>query len=207
MLQGLIDRFWPSPVADAAALRRLLSGEASYLGQRSTYEFTRNTLAWFGQHHFADDRFNDHFRICRWETFASVLQAMVLLTAARLRPAAPGREAALAEGLAAVYADALAEYPLPTHRPEGWSDVVDLLRTRLALAEAPDPRLLANAATTRMIQVMPVLSSNRDDDFRTIESAIRFGLVAFADRLPRRLDAPALAAGLSGAMAKASVAD
>lgn len=207
MLQGLIDRFWPSPVADTKALRRLLSGEASYLGQRSTYEFTRNTLAWFGQHHFADDRFNAHFRMCRWETFASVLQAMVVLTAARLRPAAPAREAALVERLAQVYADALAEYPVPTHRPEGWSDVVDQLRARLVLAESPDPQHLAKAATTRMIEVMPVLSSNRDDDFRTIESAIRFGLVAFADRLPRRLDAPALAADLTGAMAKASAAD
>lgn len=207
MLQGLIDRFWPSPVADAKALRRLVSGEASYLAQRSTYEFTRNTLAWFGQHHFADDRFNEHFRRCRWEAFASVLQAMILLTAARLRPAASGREAALVEGLVATYADALAEYPLPTHRPEGWSDVIDQLRAQLALAEASDPRRLANAATKRMIEVMPVLSANRDDDFRTIESSIQFGLIAFADRLPRRLDSPALAADLTGTMAKASAAD
>ena len=102
MLGGLIERFWPSPVADAPALQRLLSGEASYLAQRSTYEFTRNTLAWFGQHHFADDRFNEHFRRCRWESFASLLQAMILIASARLRPAATGRDAAMVEGLAAL---------------------------------------------------------------------------------------------------------
>ncbi len=211
MLQRLIDRFWPAPVRDRPHLVRWISGEASYLAQRSTYEFTRNTLAWFGQHHFADDRFNDHFRVCRWETFATVLQGMALQVEARLRPQARGAEAALAEGLVATYRAALAEYPVPAHRTQGWDDAVAEARAKLgdaqARAAAPDAKALAHATTARMIQVMPVLSANRDDDFRTIESAIQFGLIAFADRAARRIDAPALAAELVGGVARADAAD
>lgn len=211
MLRRLIDRFWPTPIRDSPALSRWISGEASYLAQRSTYEFTRNTLAWFGQHHFADDRFNDHFRICRWESFAALLQGMTLLAEFRLRPHARGAEQHLVDGLVAAFAQALAEYPLPQHRPQGWDDAAAEARARLLEAQArsasPDAKALAHAATERMIQVMPVLSANRADDFRTIESAIQFGLVAFADRVPRRIDAPALAASLRGDVTRADAAD
>ena len=54
MLRRLVDHFRPPRIRDRAALRRFVSGEASYLAQRATYEFSRNTLAWYGQHAFAD---------------------------------------------------------------------------------------------------------------------------------------------------------
>ena len=117
MLQKLRDRFFPSRVTTRPALRRFVSGEASYLAQRATYEFSRNTLAWHGQHFLGDAKFNEAFAICRWESFAAIAADMTFLVRARLA-AGPG----LDPPLLAVYADVLGEYPNPVHRPQGWSD-------------------------------------------------------------------------------------
>ncbi len=204
MIRRLVEYFRPPPVADLAAFRRFLSGEASYLAQRATYEFTRNTLAWFGQAAFGDDAFNDAFRICRWEAFAGLLAGNVQLAEGEMRSSAGGREAALADALADAYAAMLAEYPTPAHRPD-WSDAVAGLRRRLGeLQNAVPPALatptgVAREATGRVVAILPARSAHADEDRRTIESAFTFGAVAFHDRLRQRLSPDAVVAILLAA--------
>ena len=201
MIRRVLDYLRPPPVADVAALRRFLSGEASYLAQRATYEFTRNTLAWHGQSAFGDDSFNKHFRVCRWEAFAAILAGNVLLAQGALRPHAAGREPALAARLADAFAIMLAEYPVPEHRSD-WAQSRDALATRLAaasLAGPPDPSALARQATGRVYDTLPVRSANPQDDRRTLEAALRFGMISFADQMRRRLrPAPVAAQLLAG---------
>ncbi len=84
MLQQLKDRFFPGRIATQPALRRFISGEASYLAQRATYEFSRNTLAWHGQHILGEKGFNEVFAICRWESFAAIAADMVFIVRAHL---------------------------------------------------------------------------------------------------------------------------
>ena len=84
MLTNLVEYLRPSRLRSATALRRFVSGEASYLAQRATYEFSRNTLAWYGQHAFADREFNDRFRVCRWEGYAGLVEVFCVLVRARL---------------------------------------------------------------------------------------------------------------------------
>ena len=81
----------------ASELRRFLSGETSYLAQRMTYEFSRNTLAWFGQHYFADPGFNDVFRKCRWESFGLLGADVTLLAFGWMAAARPDRHVDLAD--------------------------------------------------------------------------------------------------------------
>src|SRR5262245_29172017 len=140
MLRSVIEYFVPPAVGDRAAFARFLSGEASYLAQRCTYEFARNTLGYFGQHHFGDDRFNDAFRISRWESFAAILAGMVLLAEARLRPHAGDAPDRLIDPLTQLYREMLAEYPLPAHRAQGWEADVSALRDRLVHAQAAPPQ-------------------------------------------------------------------
>jgi hypothetical protein len=191
MLSKMRDYFFPRPIRDLATLRRFLSGEASYIAQRTTYEFARNTLAWFGQHHFGDDRFNDAFRICRWEAYAAILADMVVLTRGHLLPAAPSGDA-LAAPLLQVYRNALAEYADPAHRPEGWRDAEDGLLQRLRALnddDRPDARRVSAASAARTFETLPLYSADKAEDRRVIGNAIAFGLISFADRLRVRVDA------------------
>jgi hypothetical protein len=195
MLSRLRSHFFPGPLASRDALRRFVSGEASYVAQRSTYEFARNTLAWYGQHAFGDKTFNEVFAVCRWEAFAAIAADMTALT--RVTLADGGLDTALLR----LYGEALGEYPNPIHRPEGWVDRIEALATRFR-DSAPDRPLrpidLAPATAGRIYAEAPVRSNNQEEDRRVLAAAVSFGLVSFDDRLRRRLDRNAIGGALSG---------
>ena len=194
MLNRLIDHFRPPAIRTLPAFRRFVSGEASYLAQRSTYEFSRNTLAWYGQHAFADDRFNDAFRVCRWEAYAALTTRFVLLARARLDISDAAASARVAAALTDQAAAMLAEYPLPTHR-QAWDDILGALRQRLVTydtAAPPGPATLGNEAAAIVYPTLPVRSGNATEDREVIANALRFGTIAVNDRLGTRLDRVAI---------------
>lgn len=198
MLSRLRSYFFPGPLASRDALRRFVSGEASYVAQRSTYEFARNTLAWYGQAAFGDKKFNEVFAVCRWEAFAALAADMTALTRAAL--AECNRQRELDNGLLRLFGEALSEYPNPVHRPEGWADRLDALAQRFR-DTAPDTRLrpidLAPATAARIYAEAPARSANEEEDRRVIIAAASFGLVSFDDRMCRRIDPAAISKALS----------
>jgi len=200
MLARLIAYFRPPPIADRAALQQFLSQAASYLAQRSTYEFSRNTLSYYGQGAWHDPTFQDLMRVCRWESRAAVLADQLVLAEGRLRPFA-GEAHALVAPLAALYGDLLGEYPVPAHRPEGWAADVDALRARLERVQLAQPLgapEVARVGAQRVFDVLPVYSQYRDADFQVVENSIRFGMVSFSDQLGHRLRPAEVARDLLG---------
>ena len=196
MLQRLKDRFFPDRIATRPALRRFVSGEASYLAQRATYEFSRNTLAWHGQHVLGDAKFNEAFAVCRWESFAAVAADMIFLARGHL---AAGQS--LDPPLLRVYAEALGEYPNPAHRPEGWGDCHTALLARFGgiSDERPADLKAIGYRTGAFIHgKAPARSRNLEEERAVLGAAVTFGLISFNDRLPRRLDRQALVQALSG---------
>jgi hypothetical protein len=195
MLQKLRDRFFPSRVATRPALRRFVSGEASYLAQRATYEFSRNTLAWHGQHILGDAKFNDAFAICRWESFAAIAADMTFLVRAHL--AAGPRLDPL---LLSVYADVLGEYPNPAHRPQGWSDCHAALLARFNAtsdSRTPEVKVIGYKTGVLIYGKAPVNANNVKEESAVLGAAMTFGLISFNDRLPQRLDTAALVQDLT----------
>ncbi len=195
MLGRLIAYWSPPPLTDARALGRFLSAEASYLAQRSTYEFTRNTLAWYGQAAFGDDRFNDVFRVCRWESFASILGGFVVLAHTRLRRVGSGDAKLLAPALLRIYGAELSAYPMPAHRSD-WADVTLRLEQRLAAGGAPTPAEIGSEAALRVYETIPVRSGNAAEDRDVLANAIRLGTISVNDRLAARLRPDAVSASL-----------
>lgn len=201
MLGRLRDYFFPRPIRSAAELRRFASGEAAYLAQRSTYEFSRNTLAWYGQSAFAEKGFNRAFAKCRWEAFAAILADMLLLSRNHITASHPDRHDAADEALLAIYRTALEEYPRPEHRPEGWEDAVLRLQQRLQLSgtgEDSDARRIAVAAASTIFTHLPVYSQDREENLRVITSAVTFGMISFADRMRQRLQPDILLQDIRG---------
>lgn len=190
MLAGLKRTLFPQRVRSRSDLTRFVSGEASYVAQRSTYEFSRNTLAWFGQSAFGDPAFNDAFAVCRWEAFAAIAADMTMVVRAFLDGGAD-----LDPALLRVYADALGEYPAPAHRPQGWSDRHAALLSRFA-GSPPDhrPDLKAMGHRTGVIihEVVPARSNNAEEEREVLAAAVTFGLISFNDRLSQRLVRQAL---------------
>jgi hypothetical protein len=197
MISSFIRTLRAKPIEDPSELRRFLSGESSYLAQRMTYEFSRNTLAWFGQHYFADPGFNNVFAKCRWESFGLLGADIALLAFGRMAAARPDGHAALADRMQDLYAAILHEYPVPDHRFEGWADMEAAFRTRMADVRLPvDPIALAEATAKAIFKTLPVFSENKTGDYMVIYNAVSFGLVAFSDRLRKRVAADRVGAAI-----------
>jgi hypothetical protein len=198
MLNAVYRYFFPPPIRDRASLAGFMSGEASYLAQRSTYEFTRNTLAWHGQSAFGDTVFNDAFRICRWEAFASVLAGFSVLAFARLDPGAGGRRAELEAAILRLHAGMLGAYEVPRHR-SGWDDELEALAERLRMlppGTTPSAEEALRPAAAKVYQTVPARAGNAREERDVIANALRFGAIGFTERLERRLRPAETAASL-----------
>jgi len=190
MFAGLKNYLFPDRVRLRGELRRFVSGEASYVAQRSTYEFSRNTLAWFGQAAFGDPAFNDAFAVCRWEAFAAIAADMTVVVRSFLDGGAD-----LDPALVRIYADALGEYPAPVHRPEGWSDRHAAFLSRLAGVPSdhrPDLKAMGHRTGVLIHEHVPARSKNAMEERQVLAAAVTFGLISFNDRLAKRLDRDAL---------------
>lgn len=194
MLSTLRNYLFPERVRSRAELARFVSGEASYVAQRSTYEFSRNTLAWYGQAAFGDPKFNEAFAVCRWEAFAALAADMTTIVRFFLN-AGPSLDPALLQ----VHADVLGEYPAPVHRPEGWGDRHAALLSRFAGAPSghrPDLSAMGHRTGILIHEYAPARSKNAEEERAVLAAAVTFGLISFNDRLPKRLDREALLAAL-----------
>lgn len=199
MFSALIRKFSPAPIVDPSELRRFISGESSYLTQRAVYEFSRNTLAWFGQHYFADQGFVKVYAKCRWEAFGLLGIDMTALAAGWMMatPAGAAARRDIISRMELVYSAVLREYPAPEHRPDGWNDLLAECKTRLEAIDGPlEPIKLAKPTAKRVFEVLPVYSKNKAEDHKVVRNAFDFGLIAYYDRLRKRVPAEAAARAL-----------
>jgi hypothetical protein len=112
-------------------------------------------------------------------------------------PDGHANRAALAARMAELYAAALREYPAPEHRPEGWDDLLAECKMRLEAVEGPlEPIKLAKPTAKRVFELLPVYSKNKAEDHKVVRNAFDFGLIAYYDRLRKRVPPDAAAQAL-----------
>ena len=204
MLQRLRDYFFQPKIRTAAALRDFVSSQASYLAQRTSLEFTRNTLAYSHQYLIHDEGFQDSLRVCRWESFAALIEDMLVLVESHLRPDDAGDAVRVRAALAGLGRAMLEAYETPRHRAQGWTDIVQRIETRMAHVALARPRAahqIAAASAERLYDLMPVYSTNKKGDRAVVAGAVKFGFSGFAAKLAAALDPPSVRAELLAAAA------
>ena len=92
------------PSADPAALADFLARQAAFAAQKTVYDYVRVKAGRDENRLFNDPDFQNALRHCRWQVWFGAAADVVLLTEAWLRPAAPGREAALGAALLGLHA-------------------------------------------------------------------------------------------------------
>jgi hypothetical protein len=188
----------PEPVRSGNDLAKFLTGEAAFLAQKSTIEYCRARAGLQWQKLFSEAAFTDALERCRWEAFALVLADMTVLAEGRLRSQSAGRPLELADALCALYERMLNSHPMPAHRLD-WHDRAEALRQRLARAQLAAPARteeIAGVSGRAVFDLLPIHPSLRGHDRLMIFNHIRFGMLTFAERLNRRVDAPSVAASI-----------
>jgi hypothetical protein len=188
----------PEPVSTGHDLAEFLTGEAAFLAQKSTIEYCRARAGLQWQKLFAEAAFQEALERCRWEAFSLVLADLLVFTEGRLRARAGDRPLPLAEALSQLYEQILNSHPLPAHRGD-WQDRAEALRQRLGRAQLASPARtdeIAGASGRAIFDLLPIHPSLRGHDRLMIFNHIRFGMLTFAERFDRRVDAAAVAQSL-----------
>jgi hypothetical protein len=188
----------PEPVLSRNDLAEFLTGEAAFLAQKSTIEYCRARAGLQWQKLFSEAAFNEALERCRWEAFSLVLADMTVFAEGRLRAHSSAPALELADALAAFYEQILNSHPIPAHRQD-WQDRTEALRQRLARAQLAAPARtdeIAGVSGRAIFDLLPIHPTLRGHDRLMIFNHIRFGMLTFAERFDRRVDARAAAASL-----------
>jgi len=185
--------------AEPATLETFLGRQAAFVAQKTVIDYCRVKSGRFERHTFADPDFQAALRHCRWQTFAGSVQDVTALAEAWLRPHAPGREAALAAGLAAIGARVIDAADAPPEEHETLAAAKASLPRHLAglqdrpAASADRLKLLAEAP---LLATLPIHPDQRVGETPSIRGALRFHIVTTQEEMERAFDAPALAVAL-----------
>jgi hypothetical protein len=189
------------PKADPDSLGAFLLRQASFVAQKTVYDYVRVKAGRDDVRLFADPDFQTALRHCRWQVWFGAAADVALVAEAWLRPAAPGREAALGAGIARLHAgmhDAVDG--LPPGEAAAADAARDAFPALLAAAQAlppvaPDKRaLLADAP---LFATLPVHPDQRVGETPAIRGALRFHIVSTQEEMERGFDRDALAAALA----------
>jgi len=196
VLQRVMSKLRPAPVATADALKAFLQERASLIAQKCAIDYCRGKTGLASHALFTEKPFLDALDVCRWETFAAVLGDLFILTEAHLRGhAAGGQRPRLAEALVRLHSEILGALPAPAHRPEGWGDALASFGLRFAgatAAEAPKALDVADHSAKRLYDTLPIHSSYRELDEEVVYGAVRFRMIAVNQELQRRVAAAEL---------------
>ena len=209
MIDRVLRYFRPPPVVSASQLRELLAEQSAFIAQKTSTGYCQAKTGAFSYALFQEKVFIDALAICRWESFAAVLADALVMTEAFLRPMAGDRAPEVANALVRWYAEILAGYSPPAHRPDGWDDLVAAFGPRMARAQMAAPLApvdIAAASGRRMFDVLPIHSTYSDADLEVIQGAVQFLIVSLWQILEKRVDIPAVIADLVDPASGASAA-
>jgi hypothetical protein len=201
VLQRVMARFRPKPVATVDALRTFLEERSLLIAQKCAIDYCRGKTGLASYALFTEAPFLKALEVCRWEAYAAVLGDLLILLEAHLRSdVTPEQRVRLGEALCALHAEIL-HATVPVHRPEGWGDVLAAFPLRLAAASAAPPQgaaAVADHSAKRLFDTLPIHSSYRELDEEVVYGAVRFRMVAMNQELQQRIAGAALVRELLG---------
>jgi hypothetical protein len=200
VLQRVISRLRPAPIAAPAALKEFLGQRALLIAQKCAIDYCRGKTGLASYALFNERPFLEALDVCRWEAFAAVTADLLVLVEGHLRPHTPqGQHERVRAALVALYGEMLEAQARPAHRAQGWSDAIAAFGPRLEAAGRAVPMeavAVADHSAKRLFETLPIHSSYRELDEEVVYGAVRFRMIAINQELRRRLSP----AGLVGAL-------
>lgn len=196
---AFFDIFRPRRSASPSDLSRFLGAQSAYVAQKTVLDYCRVKSGRNEKRYFTDPDFLAALAHCRWQVFFASLSDVTAMIEAHLRPLVPGREAALAQGLAALHAAALLSEPPPPEEMPSAADARDMLPHHLAGLQLKPPypaHKLPLLAEPILFATMPIHADQRQGESIAIKGALRFQMVTTQQEMERRFDAAKLACNI-----------
>lgn len=201
---GIFDLFRrPPPVAALPALDDFLDSQAAFLVQKCIFEYARARSGILSDKLFKEPAFVAAIEESRWRNYPICLGHVTLMVDAALRPHAPDRAPALADGLVAAVARITRRYDIPAGMaPDFWANACKEIESRIRRASlaAPHPvKDIPKDEFKAFFARLPIHESLRGHDYVLVRNNLRINLCRAYETFLARMDAPALVALLTGA--------
>jgi hypothetical protein len=200
---GIFDLFRrPPPVATLPALDDFLDSQAAFLVQKCIFEYARARSGILSDKLFKEPAFVAALEESRWRNYPICLGHVALMVDAALRPLAPGRASALADGLVAAVARIVGRYDVPAGMaPDFWMRARGAIESRIRRASLAAPHAVKDIPKDEFkafFDRLPIHERLRGYDYVLIRNNLRINLCRAHETFLARMDAPALVALLTG---------
>lgn len=201
---GIFDLFRRPPAVDTLpALDDFLDSQAAFLVQKCIFEYARARSGILSEKLFKEPAFAAAVEQSRWRNYPICLGHVALMADAALRPHAPDRAAALADGLVASVARIVGRYGVPDGlAPDFWLAALKDIEGRLRRASLAQPHAVKEIPKEEFkafFEQLPIHESLRGYDFVLVRNNLRVNLCRAYETFLARMDGPALVARLTGA--------
>lgn len=203
MLSWLTRHFQTARSGDPAEYKPFLARQAAFLAQKPVVDYCRVKSGAREQLVFADGDFQAALAHCRWQTLCGATQDILAIAEAWLRPHAGRAEPALAQALADLGRDILAEAPAPAEERPALDATAAALEAHLLTLQRDPPRgadRLVMRSEAPLMATLPIHADQRVGETPAIRGALRFHLVAAQQSMEKAFDPVALAPRLLAAV-------
>jgi len=201
---GIFDLFRrPPAIATLPALDDFLDSQTAFLVQKCIFEYARARSGILSDKLFKEPAFVAAVEESRWQNYAIGLGHVALMVDAALRPLAPDRAAALADGLVGAVDRVVGRYDVPAgFPPDFWTGARDEIEGRLRRASLARPHAVKDIPKEEFKTFfgrLPIHKDLRGYDFVLVRNNLRVNLCRAYETFLARMDGPALVALLTGA--------
>ncbi len=180
-------------IADLDALKTALAQESAHVAQSAAYNYLRARTGFLGPKLFNETAFLEAVEVTRWEAYGAVLADLLMIVEGAGRPFLPPGGAA-AEWCN-LFHQALAVYPPPSHREDGWLSLEQAFAARLTASAAlppAAPEQIAVSAGQTIFAQLPLHPDIRRLDEEMVVNTVRFRMLRSWESLKERLEWPSI---------------
>lgn len=199
LIQRLVRYFVPLPVARVEDLKDLVARECAHISQKVPIDYVEARAHAFAPQLFTEKPFLDALHTCTRESYAAILGDLLILVEGALRPHAGPSALQVADRIAGLYGEILAQLDPPRERADGWGEATSEFHSRFDHARTHAPAPAADVvvhAGERMFRTLPLHQRFTRLDQDAIIATVQLRAAIFVGEFRRRLDASALVADL-----------
>lgn len=200
LFAALFGRRRAPQVADVGAFAAFLAAQGAFVAQKTVMDYCGVKLGVNWQKAQEEPVFAELLADCRWRVYFAAQGDVAAMAESWLRPFAPGREAALAEALAGLAAEAIGSAGAPPRLAAQAEAARAGMAARLAQRQLAAPRpanTLALDAGPVLLETLPIHPDLRKGERVSILGGLRMHIVAAQQEMERRFAPAPLAAALT----------
>jgi hypothetical protein len=179
------------PITNRSELLDFLDRHTSFVSQKCVTEYCRSKAGLNWDKLMLEADFIDVINVSRWQAYIHVLDDIMVMLEAQLRPFCDNRLEELANALVALESDVIKGHKIPIIPEGGWSEHLRGLRSRIGFLQEGPPhptREIAKVSGNKVFNVLPIHSRLSKHDHELVVNSVRFLMMGVHGKMQELID-------------------